>query len=349
MNMLELASLQRAQGAPSISLLAPMDGAAAGPSHGLAGLITEAERRLRLEFPEQEVRAYVERLQVLADRIEASEGRRGVAIFVNDDLEQIVDLPVSVRRRVVIDETFATRDLVRALQRSVRYRVLTLDERVTRLYEGAGTLLTELRGDALPFLFREEEAERDNRPSADPTRLSRYVHQLEAAIEPHVRDDPVPVILAGAEPRLGAVRRARLGGAVLATIPTQRDRPDVTELARAVMPHVEALHAARVADGLSQLATTPPQLFASGVGDAWYVAGQGRGALLMVEESFEFPARLDPKLGAVAPAEDRDEPGVVDDLVDEVIELVLAKRGRCVVVPDGTLSDFDRVVLTLRY
>ena len=42
-------------------------------------------------------------------------------------------------------------------------------------------------------------------------------------------------------------------------------------------------------------------------------------------------------------------PGVVDDLVDETIEVVLAKRGRCTVVPDGTLPAGAGMALKLRY
>ncbi|MDQ1295081.1 MAG: hypothetical protein QG608_2966, partial [Actinomycetota bacterium] len=76
---------------------------------------------------------------------------------------------------------------------------------------------------------------------------------------------------------------------------------------------------------------------------------QGRGDLLLVEEGYEQPARVDPVTQNVEPTTDRDAPGVVDDLVDEVIEAVLAARGRVHVVPDGTLAAHDRIAMKLRY
>jgi hypothetical protein len=51
----------------------------------------------------------------------------------------------------------------------------------------------------------------------------------------------------------------------------------------------------------------------------------------------------------VSPAPDAAAPDVVDDLVDETIETVLAQGGRVVLVPDGSLSVYERICLTLRY
>ena len=41
--------------------------------------------------------------------------------------------------------------------------------------------------------------------------------------------------------------------------------------------------------------------------------------------------------------------GVMDDAVDEIIEMALAKGGRAVFVDNGALADYKRIALTLRY
>ncbi len=51
---------------------------------------------------------------------------QGLALFVNESHAQLVVLPVDVTRRAVVDPTFATRDLVRALHRTPRHVVLVL-------------------------------------------------------------------------------------------------------------------------------------------------------------------------------------------------------------------------------
>jgi hypothetical protein len=89
--------------------------------------------------------------------------------------------------------------------------------------------------------------------------------------------------------------------------------------------------------------------YAAGIGEAWPLAAGGRVALLVVEEGFAYPARVDPVTNAVEPAADVAAPDVVDDLVDETIEAVLGARGRVVLVPDGTLADAEGIALAVRW
>lgn len=63
----------------------------------------------------------------------------------------------------------------------------------------------------------------------------------------------------------------------------------------------------------------------------------GRGALIVVEENYSYPARIDPHSSDLAAA-DVAHPEVVDDIVDEIIEIALAKGGRATIVPDGTIA-----------
>ena len=55
----------------------------------------------------------------------------GLALFASRDVATAIQLPFRVKARVVIDATFATRDLVFTLNRAVRYRVLVLTEKPT--------------------------------------------------------------------------------------------------------------------------------------------------------------------------------------------------------------------------
>ena len=49
------------------------------------------------------------------------------------------------------------------------------------------------------------------------------------------------------------------------------------------------------------------------------------------------------------PADDPTAPDVIDDAVDELIEIVLAKGGRVIFVDNGALAIHQRVALILRY
>jgi hypothetical protein len=89
--------------------------------------------------------------------------------------------------------------------------------------------------------------------------------------------------------------------------------------------------------------------FASSVGEVWRMANEGRGRLLLVEENFHFPAMIDEKTGQLVPAEDSTAPGVIPDVVDQIIETVLRKQGKVVFVDDGKLQKHRGIALILRY
>ena len=358
-----VATLARPGTYPAISLLLPVDGDPAEVVRmRLDRLADDAVDRLRMELGSDEVDAYDLRLRRAVDTVTVTHGQEGVAVYVGDHTE-VVPLPVPVRERVVIDDTFATRDVVRALQRSPRYRVVVLGPRRTRLYEGVGVTLTEVQEPAFaglapigPDLVGARPATR-GRVSRDQRRGGRagsgidgFVRTLDAALDPHVRRDPLPLVLVGSEPRLTAVAGAsRHRDQIVGTARGARDLPERVHLAAQVWPIVESMLTRRTAEALAELDAVGGRHYASGVRDVWTLATQGRGALLLVEEGYEQPACIDHANGTAEPTDDRDAPGVVDDLVDEIIEAVLGAGGRVHLVPDGTLVAHDRIAMKLRY
>src|SRR3546814_19687630 len=60
---------------------------------------------------------------------------RGLALYVNEHHAQLLVLPVEVKERAVVDPTFATRDMVRALHRNPRHVVLVVSAQEARLFD----------------------------------------------------------------------------------------------------------------------------------------------------------------------------------------------------------------------
>jgi hypothetical protein len=113
---------------------------------------------------------------------------------------------------------------------------------------------------------------------------------------------------------------------------------------------IKAELARRKEKALEELeAAVGAQRYASGMGEVWRLAQEGRGDILLVEEDFHYPGRVDSSGLHLTAEEDPREPGVFDDAVDELIQAVLAKNGRIVFVDNGTLQAHQRVALILRY
>ncbi len=74
-----------------------------------------------------------------------------------EDEVALVYLGREVEERVVVDETFATRDLVADLNRTARLRVVTISDRRARLLVGDRHRLVEVASDDWP-LVRDDDA-----------------------------------------------------------------------------------------------------------------------------------------------------------------------------------------------
>jgi hypothetical protein len=354
---LSLALLQSTRTYPAISVLASTGGDPAAVRARLAALVAEADARLRAEPDQDGLAALVADLRRLAADTPVDTGAAALALFVARGSASAVHLPIGVRDRVVIDETFATRDLVHARARSPRYRVLTVGDRLCRLYEGLGTVLDQVHGGGVPVdLPAREEPQRSDRLRQErdgrrDEQMRRTVQAVDAALAPHLRDDPTPLFVVGAERRVAHLREtSRFGHLVTAAVVRPADRLAVPALAALVRPHVDAMLGQRQVQALGELEQARgARRYAAGIGEAWPLAAGGRVALLVVEEGFAYPARVDPVTNAVEPAPDVAAPDVVDDLVDETIEAVLGARGRVVLVPDGTLAGAGGIALAVRW
>src|SRR5262249_17353053 len=134
----ELKRLQEHNDFPSISLLAPTHRTAPGNKKDpivVKNLVAKGLKRLHDEFKKREVASLVQNLNKLVDKVDWKHTMEGLALFASKDVATALYLPFRVKARVMIDPTFATRDLVYTLNRAPRYRVLVLTEKPTRLFE----------------------------------------------------------------------------------------------------------------------------------------------------------------------------------------------------------------------
>lgn len=342
--------LQSMTSYPSVSLLMPtrpgrMDREQAAR---LRMLRDDAARRLRQEASHEAGRAFdadrvLEEIDVLLERADHVQLDRALALYASEHHAQLLVLPVDVRERAVVDPTFATRDLVRALHRTPRHVVLSLSSREARLFEGHLGVLEPAGTSKFPMRAAENAQGRRERPSAFLTRVD---HALGA----YLRLRPAPIVVVGAEPTLSrfcqsSVNLGRLAGKIAGNhLTTPLDR-----LADLVAPQLETYLASREDEALSLLERRRGQDRAVlGVESVWLAARWERPEMLAVEDDFFFPARLSPDGDSLQAAEDVEHPDVIDDVVDELVELVLARGAWVALVEPGRIPDGQRVALTIR-
>lgn len=323
----------------------------------LKNLIAEATDRLLKEFNKRDAEALLKRLENLAGTIDFRSTLDGLALFVNQDFGRAFRMPFQIPERVIIGETFFTRDLVYALNHSMRYWVLVLSEKPARLYEGFNHNLTEIVEHGFPMTHEgpggkaplpggfgiKKSAYRDERHR-------QFFRKVDNTLKPFLADDPLPLIVVGVE-RYHAFfdevsAHTKL---VIGTITGSHDKTSPYKLSQLIRPLIEKYQAEKRQEALEQLQrAVSERKFVSTIGEVWRLAHEGRGDLLLVEEDFHYPARLDEN-GVLVPAEAPAGSSVIDDAVDEIIDTVLNQQGKVVFVENGRLDEHRHIAMILRY
>lgn len=360
MNRHELLLLQRIQGYPALTITLPTHRTSPDNRQDpirVKNLAEQAANRLLAEFTKREIDPLLNRLSDLVEQIDYPHTLDGLALFVNRDFARAVYLPFRLRDRIVVDGNFFTRDLVFALNRTPRYWIVSLNEKPTRLFEGTREHVLEVTDEGFPLTHSGPGGELPlpggfgvRKSAHRDERHRQFFRQVDAALRPFLLDDPLPVAVVGVDRFVAFFQEVtEHRRAIVTTLHGSHEKTPPHELGKLVWPLVKANLAQQRLQVLGELEkAVGERKFVSGAGEVWRLAHEGRGRLLLVEEDFHFPGYLDAN-GALRPADDPTAPGVLDDAVDDIIEVVLSKQGQVVFVDNGLLAAHQGIALIVRF
>ncbi|MBN1619626.1 hypothetical protein JW890_02780 [candidate division WOR-3 bacterium] len=359
MNRHDVNFLQQMKSYPSVTMTLPAHRSAPENKQDpirVKNLFKETTDRLLKEFGKREVEPLLTGLENAINSFDFQYSLDGLAFFANRDFARVFNLPFPLEERVVVEETFFTRDLVFALNRTPRYWFLALSEKPTKLFEGVRENLTEIREGGFPITHEgpggsqplpggfgiDKSAHRDERHR-------QFFRKIDETLKPFIAEDPLPLALAGVDRYLSFYNEmSEHKKSIIASVEGSYDKISPHELGKLIWPEVEKKLAVSREEVLLDLEkAVGEKKFASNVTEVFLKAKEGRGRILLVEEDFHYPARFEE--GKLVPAEDPSAQGVIDDVVDDIIEEVLSKNGKVVFVNRGQLNEHGRIALILRY
>ena len=340
---------------PSVSILLPTH--RTSPDNNLDALllkklIKEAEIRLLSEFEKRRISGLVSKLKKLVTAVDIRQNLDGLAIFVNQGFEKIVRLPFPVKERVIIDETFATRDIIRAMNRGINYYTLSLSAGFVMLFEAHRDSFVEVAEWGFPFVNPFQRGSNlEESTSQKETRLKEFFNTVDKSFSKIHHYHPLDLVLAGVQRNLAYYQdQADLRDILITTIEGNFDHTSAHDLGKIVWPPVKEVMSVKRIKVIKQMEEALGiKKLVSGIEEVWNLAIQNRGQILVVEEDYQQPAIIHPADNSVTITEVSDKPGVTDDLVDEIAEKVVSSGGRVIFVDNGTLKKYDRIGLILKY
>lgn len=330
----------------------------------LEALVGLVEQRLRAEGIDEEP-LITQQVRDHAAALADAPTDHGLVLFATRDMVAHRHLPVTAEERVVIDPSFATRDLLRAVQATPDYLLVVLNTDSADLYRSSLGTLRRVSDDEFPIVRAQEWTRREGRSrparrgGRAPQRSAgrqreqtlRFLRQVDAVVTARLEVEPLPVIVMAGERILSDfLSVTRMSERIIGLARGNASRLGTRRIERLVRPlladHLADLEAA-ARDTLE--ARLPGREVLTGLSACWHAATSERPELLLVEQSYAMPARLSDDGTMLAPTamDERELPEVIDDAVDELIELVLAKGGQVRFVPDGSLRHGERVELSV--
>jgi len=323
LNWALLRQLQSTDRGPSVSLLMSTTPAAVMSRSDLTDLHQLADRaaeRLGGEVKGEGRRRIEVRLDEAVRAAESGPTDHGLAVFVSQSETAVVPLPFSPRERVVVNHTFATRDLLDALQTFPMYRALVLWGPGFRLLEGRAERLSEVLVWQVP-----NPSVHRGRGSAWTTRQRRRAALAEADRALGVRVavlGRLPLVAVGRKHLVAEFRRRSPHAAsVVGEVDTwgsMHSRASVAQLAAPVIQAYREQHTQRYLVALASAETSGTVVW--GLENVWDAVLAGQVERLWVERDYSEAGKLVDHGKRFVPAATKDAHGAVRDIVDLVIE-----------------------------
>ncbi|MEU0762726.1 chemotaxis protein [Streptomyces microflavus] len=329
----------------------------------LRNLVAEAGHRLDADpqVSRETAAAIRAELERAVDEVDPRRALDSLVVLATTDEHLIWQLPRTAPERVVLSDSYLTRNLVAAKAQARPYWALTVAADHATLWNGTdGSIeVRELGGFPLTAPKEAPNPQREERIGDTPSTFTyedtrNFFRTVDQELRAVLAADPRPLYVMGLPPALalldevgesskGAVGRVAKGApADLPPADVLRElRPALEKGARQATADVEArLDNARSA-----------HTFAGGLDEVWAAVREGRVGLVAVEEHFQTTVRvtdghLEPVPEETTQSEDQQ---VREDIVDELIEAALDGGADVVFVEDDSLAGHGRIAAALRF
>jgi len=339
-------------------------------------LVRELESSLRERFGEDETENFLKPFRDLQhDSALWNYASQGLAVFGDGNLFKVYSLDRTVPELTVVAESFHTKPLIRSLQGTKRYQVLSVNREQVRFFEGTRDSLQEIPlhpevpgniedalgseltdphqtvasygGTALGSAMRHSHGGKSPQIEIDEQRFFRVIDRK--ITEYHSQPSGLPLILAALDQHQNTFRSLSHNQNLLPEgIKVDPDGVSIDKLRalawKVIEPEIELR--------LRSIVTEFEQARAKGLGEEnveviYQAALKSRVRSLLVDSEKLIPGRLDEQSGSITHAELSDPQ--VGDVLDDIAELVIKRGGEVLVVPQSSMPADTGIAAIYRY
>jgi hypothetical protein len=335
----------------------------------LEKVIQRAKDYLQNKYSGKDINTYIQAIDELFRNIDFNNNAEGIGLFVSENIKKRVQFFFPVKEKVIIGNLFEIRDLLYEDYYKRPYMVLLLSEKEAKLFKGRLHTVTEITDDHFPYINKAEyEYNRPTRGSSyvgnafekefekdksilEEIRFQNYYRQTDSLLNSYLVNQ-TPMIVVSAGKNLAHFRKI-----------TQHDKN--------IVCYIPGNYFLLANNELGDLSWNDMKLFLenskedlinyfkekigeglgiTGIQNIWKAAKEGRGFKLLVENDFTLPGFIineeEYHLYLQPPNKNHQ---VLADAINNLIEIVLEKKGEVIMLENDRLKDYERIALITRY
>ncbi len=305
----------------------------------------------------------------LIETTDFTHSKEGLGVFLSDNLFEIIQFPFQVHQKIKIDTSFALMELFYYLFNDFDYSLLSIQKKEMRFFNGEGSTLTETVNNDFPLVFNEsyEYAKPDIIRMHGSTILKQFEREKTVLQEKQrinffkLADDKLKPFIENSKPFLVAGGKQELSEFLEATNNLQhitakisknnlfKDEFHLGELAwEQLSVYKQKIEQLKIRN-LSEL--WGQNLLAFGIDDVWKAAYSGNCDELMLDKTYHQIAffTYNGKYMSKDKPQYTSHYTIIDNPFEEIVSLVLQKRGKVIFTGSGKLNEYNGIALKLRY
>lgn len=354
--------LNIAQANPAISIFVPTHRTFPDNQQdaiALKNAMKELETRLSENYDKREAQSLVQQIeQKLADH-NHNYNLDTLAIFATAEDTQILNFPFKVKPRIILDQHFATRDILRELNNSVHYYLVVVSRNQGRLLEVFNDQLVrelnqndELQGLNFPIenthLYTTNSDDRSN-ATKEENYIKEFLNRIDKSVQEVYKQNPLPIIVVGDDRTVSFYEQVCDNPSAIFTTVTNStnlesearllidDAQDKVNLYRTTLQQASQ---AEISQAKSQ------NLLIEDLSSIYRAAKEGRVDQIFIRKGYVQPATIEEETSSVELNSDTTN---TDDIVDDVLSIVIQHGGKANFLSGDFLDDNINLLAKVRY
>lgn len=288
-----------------------------------------------------------------------------LGIYISPSLSTIITFPFEVRSTVAIGNTFELRDLLYLKQYAKPYWIVNLTKKGVHVYKAVMNEVEEIKDGKFPIPY-EDQFEYEHAALANNSshslkgfekekneismlRLKAIFRVAEERIRNYLTEES-KLLLAGTQKMISLFNTGTpLAKHIVGKITGSYNNTNHDRLSQRTWDIYVQHCKEELTEQIRKLEEKKNGHVAEGLKLAWTAAIEGRGLMLMVEKDLHYRAYQKEEAGKLHLQPPRKPYTVISDAVENLIEVVRAKKGKVVFTENNQLKEFDHLALLLRY